>query len=41
LQIPVIPGLSGVQIYSAIATFDPARLSPLKTLSPAYPITVF
>jgi hypothetical protein len=41
LQIPVIPGLAGIQIYAAIATFDPTRPSPIKTRSPAYPITVF
>lgn len=40
LHIPPVPALSGLQIYSAILTADPSGPSPLKTVSPAYPIVI-
>lgn len=40
LDIPPVPALSGLQIYSGILTADPSRPPPLKTVSPAYPIVI-
>lgn len=40
LQIPNLPVLSGLQFYAGIATADPAGAALLKTVSPAYSITI-
>ena len=40
LDIPPLPALSGLQIYTGIFTADPSQPSPLKTVSPAYPFVI-
>jgi hypothetical protein len=40
LQIPNVPALSGFQFHAGIVTADPVGASLLKTVSPAYPITI-